>query len=78
LKQIPQDQRGATFGTLSAFYDLFVGLSSFAAGTVARHFGYSAAFVMAAAALIAAAGAGRYVFHERSGVAKPQPVTEAA
>ncbi len=62
LKQTPQRERGSAVGVLSAFYDLFVGISSFAAGGVASHFGYSAAFFMAAAALGAAAIAGRFVF----------------
>ena len=47
---------------LSAFFDLFVGVSSFAAGAVAKRYGYSAAFAMAAVALGAAAIAGRFVF----------------
>ncbi len=62
MRQTPPSQHGSVIGILSAFYDLFVGLSSFAAGAVAKQFGYSAAFAMAAAALIAAAIAGRYVF----------------
>lgn len=62
LRQTPQRERGSAVGVLSAFYDLFVGISSFAAGAVATHFGYSAAFLMAAAALGAAAIAGRFVF----------------
>ena len=49
-------------GVLTAFVDLFVGLSSFAAGSVAHTFGYPAAFVMAAIALGGAAIAGRFVF----------------
>jgi len=53
-------------GILSAFYDLFVGLSSFAAGWVAHEFGYSAAFFMAALALVAAAIAGKFVFFTRT------------
>jgi MFS family permease len=68
LRQTPEGERGSAVGVLSAFYDLFVGVSSFAAGAVANRFGYSAAFVMAAAALGAAAIAGRFVF----------PATEAA
>jgi len=47
---------------LSAFYDLFVGISSFVAGTTAKHYGYSAAFLMAVVALGAAAIVGRFVF----------------
>jgi MFS family permease len=66
LKEVPADERGSAVGVLSAFYDLFVGVSSFAAGIVARRYGYSAAFAMSAAALIAAGIAGRYVFRRRS------------
>ena len=32
LKRAPAHERGSTVGVLSAFYDLFVGSSSFAAG----------------------------------------------
>jgi MFS family permease len=62
LRQTPQRERGSAVGVLSAFYDLFVGISSFAAGGVASRFGYSAAFFMAAGSLIAAAVAGQFVF----------------
>lgn len=62
LRKTPQNERGATVGVLSAFYDLFVGVSSVAAGNVANRFGYSAAFCMAAVALLAAALAGYFVF----------------
>jgi MFS family permease len=62
LRETPERERGSAIGVLSAFYDLFVGVSSFAAGAVASRFGYSAAFVMAVAALGAAAIAGRFVF----------------
>ncbi|MBS1874380.1 MAG: MFS transporter [Acidobacteria bacterium] len=62
IKQTPERDRGSAVGVLSAFCDLFVGLSSFAAGSVANRFGYPAAFFMAAAAIGAAAVAGRYVF----------------
>ncbi len=65
LKVTPDRERGSVVGVLSAFYDLFVGVSSFAAGAVANRFGYSAAFVMAAAALVLAAIAGRFVFPSR-------------
>ncbi|MDQ6705243.1 MAG: MFS transporter [Acidobacteriota bacterium] len=65
LKITPDRERGSVVGVLSAFYDLFVGVSSFAAGAVANRFGYSAAFVMAAAALVLAAIAGRFVFPAR-------------
>ena len=62
LRRTPSAEHGSTIGLLSAFYDLFVGVSSFAAGSVAQNFGYSAAFYMAAFALIGAAIAGRFVF----------------
>jgi MFS family permease len=66
LRDIPADERGSAVGILSAFYDLFVGLSSFAAGFVAGHFGYPAAFLMSAVALMGAGIAGRYVFQSRT------------
>ena len=62
LKRTPPGERGSVVGILGAFLDLFVGTSSFAAGAIANRFGYSAAFLMAAAALFASAIAGRYVF----------------
>ena len=68
LREIPADERGSAVGILSAFYDLFVGLSSFAAGFAARRYGYPAAFLMSAVALLGAAIAGRYVFHSSGGL----------
>jgi MFS family permease len=62
LRRTPDQQRGSAIGILTAFYDLFVGISSLVAGGVAKHSGYPAAFLMAAAAIGAAAIAGRYVF----------------
>jgi MFS family permease len=62
LRQSPDNERGSVVGVLSAFVDLFVGISSFSAGILAKRFGYSAAFVMAAVALGAAAVAGQFVF----------------
>jgi MFS family permease len=62
MRETPPGQRGSAVGVLSAFYDLFVGVSSFAAGVVSKRYGYSAAFVMAVIALGAAALAGRAVF----------------
>jgi MFS family permease len=62
LRRTPERERGSAVGVLSAFFDLFVGVSSFAAGLVSNRFGYSGAFVMGAAALGAAAIAGRYIF----------------
>jgi MFS family permease len=35
MRRSPDHERGSTVGTLSAFYDLFVGAGSFAAGAVA-------------------------------------------
>jgi MFS family permease len=66
LRQTPSSERGSVVSVLSAFCDLFVGVSSFAAGAVASHFGYAAAFAMAAAALIGAAVAARSVFASSS------------
>ncbi len=68
LRRTPEGERGSALGVLSAFYDLFVGLSSFAAGTIAKNFGYSSAFVMATIALGAAAVAGRFIFPARDEV----------
>jgi MFS family permease len=66
LKRTHPGARGSAVGVLSAFYDLFVGTSSFAAGAVANRFGYSAAFVMAVVALAGAAVFGRFVFTTRT------------
>src|SRR5260370_37320088 len=65
LRRTPSAERGSAVGILSAFYDRFVGLSSFAAGWVAHQFCYAAAFVMAAVALGAAAIGGKFVFFAR-------------
>jgi MFS family permease len=75
LRRTPEQQRGSALGVLTAFYDLFVGISSLAAGTIANRFGYSAAFLMAASAIGAAAVSGRYVFHGH-GAMVPAPVPE--
>ena len=72
LRKTPPSERGSAVSLLSAFYDLFVGTSSFVAGGVAKHYGYSAAFLMAAAALAGAAIIARWVF---AGVG---PITEDA
>ena len=77
LRKTPSHQRGSTVGVLSAFYDLFVGSSAFAAGAVATHFGYAEAFVMAAVALAAAAVAGTFVF-TAPGPSEPEAVTSAS
>jgi hypothetical protein len=78
LRRTPAGERGSALGVLTAFYDLFVGLSSFAAGAVSAKFGYSAAFSMAAVAIIAAAVAGRYVFLPKSGAIHLQEVVVEA
>ncbi len=65
VKRTPASERGAALGVLTAFYDLFVGVSSFVAGAVATHAGYSATFLMAAGALGAAGVAGKFVFSSR-------------
>ena len=62
FRETPDRERGSTVSLLSAFYDLFVGISSFSAGVVASNFGYSATFVMAVVALGGAAMAGYFVF----------------
>ncbi|MSV36319.1 MAG: MFS transporter [Bryobacterales bacterium] len=62
LKRTPSHERGSVVGVMSAFYDLFVGVSSFAAGAIANHFGYNAVFLMALFALGAAVPAARAVF----------------
>ena len=76
LRRIHPGKRGSAVGVLSAFYDLFVGTSSFAAGAVAERFGYSAAFVMAVLALVGAAIFGRFVFTGTGG--EPGTVEETA
>jgi predicted MFS family arabinose efflux permease len=62
LKKTPSNEHGSLVGVLSAFYDLFVGVSSFAAGEVAARFGYPATFVVAAASLLVAGALGVLVF----------------
>lgn len=77
LRKIPSNERGSAVGVLSAFVDLFVGVSSFVAGGVAKHFGYSAAFVLAAVAVGGAAIAGRSLFAStRTEVAGPEAAVE--
>ena len=75
LRQTPDRERGSVVGVLSAFVDLFVGLSAFSAGMVAKRFGYSAAFLMGAAALGAAAIAGRFVFSDMANEG-PEPLLD--
>ena len=71
LRRTPEAEHGSTIGLLSAFYDLFVGVSSLAAGITADRYGYPAAFVMAALALIAAAVAGKFVFTGKEQTVSP-------
>jgi MFS family permease len=76
LRRTPSQRHGSTISVLSAFYDLFVGVSSFTAGAVSQRFGYSTAFFMAAAALVAAAVAGRFVFFPAPPPQTPSPLVE--
>jgi MFS family permease len=68
MRHTPARERGSAISILSAFYDLFVGSSSFAAGMVAHRFGYSAAFFLAVGSLALAAIVGRIVFHPDSSI----------
>jgi MFS family permease len=72
IKRTADGERGQAVSVLSAFYDLFVGTSSFSAGLIANSFGYAATFIMAIAALAAAAIAGRFVFAVGQGHALPR------
>jgi MFS family permease len=74
VRRAHPSQWGRAVAVLTAFYDLFVGVSSFAAGWVAHRFGYPAVFLMAAASLGAAAIAGRFVFR----ASEEAPRTEEA
>ncbi len=65
FKRTRDGERGSAVSVLSAFYDLFVGTSSFSAGLIANRYGYAAAFIMAIVALFAAAIAGKFVFMDR-------------
>jgi MFS family permease len=62
LRQTSDREHGSAIGILGAFYDLFVGAGSFAAGAVSQRFGYASAFGMAAAALGVAAVVGWFLF----------------
>ena len=77
LRRTPSRERGSAVSLLSAFYDLFVGISSFAAGVVAKNFGYGAAFALATVSLGAAAIAGRYVFTAAQPKAAEEEYVEA-
>lgn len=71
LRRTPDGERGSAVSVLSAFYDLFVGMSSFSAGLLVSRFGYASAFLMAIAALGAAAVAGRFVFASKEAAHSP-------
>ena len=75
LRRTATGERGSAVSVLSAFYDMFVGMSSFSAGLIANSFGYAAAFIMAIAALGAAAVAGRFVFERAKEAVLADPVT---
>jgi MFS family permease len=66
MRRSPSHQRGSTVGVLSAFVDLFVGMSSFAAGALAQRFGYSAAFMLPLGSVTLAAIVGARVFQKRT------------
>ncbi len=68
IRHTPASERGSAISILSAFYDLFVGASAFAAGIVAHRFGYPAAFFLAVGSLGLAAVVGRIVFHPDSSI----------
>jgi MFS family permease len=50
VNQVPESRRGAAMGTLTAFFDVGVGIGAPAAGVVAGYAGYSGAFAFAAIA----------------------------
>jgi MFS family permease len=62
IRRAHESERGSSVSVLSAFYDIFVGASSFSAGLLANAYGYRAAFIMAIASCGAAAITGRIVF----------------
>ncbi len=77
LRKTPANERGSAVSFLSAFYDLFVGISSFGAGALAKRHGYSSAFVMAVIGVICAAVAGRWVFFQAEDQPRPQAVSSS-
>jgi MFS family permease len=58
INQVPEERRGVAMGTFTAFFDLGVGLGAPLAGAAAALGGYPAAFALAAAAALGAAGLG--------------------
>lgn len=73
LRRTPEGERGSVVSILSAFYDLFVGVSSFIAGFVAKNYGYPPAFLMAAASIVLAAICGRFVFFSAAVTQESKP-----
>jgi MFS family permease len=73
LRRTPDQERGSVVSVLSAFYDFFVGVSSFAAGFIANRYGYRPAFLMAAAAIVLAAAFGRFVFFSSNTARQQEP-----
>jgi MFS family permease len=71
IRRTPAGERGSAVSVLSAFYDLFVGMSSFSAGLIANRFGYPPTFIMAIVALGVSAIAGRWVFVARQSHHEP-------
>lgn len=69
MRRAQRHERGSTVGVLSAFFDLFVGTSSFAAGALAERYGYSAAFLLALGGVVLAAVAGWRVFRREQSLA---------
>jgi MFS family permease len=67
MRRSANHERGLAVAILSAFYDLFVGAGSFAAGAVATKSGYSATFRMAAYSLVASAILGWFVLPVEEG-----------
>jgi MFS family permease len=62
LKRTPSHEHGSTIGVISAFYDIFVGTSSFIAGFMAQHYGYASTFTLACGSAFIAAALGLRVF----------------
>jgi len=67
LRKTPAQNHGSVVGILSAFYALFVGMSSLLAGRIADKHGYPAAFIMAAIALTGSLITGAFVFSNERG-----------
>ncbi len=78
MRRAPQGERGSSVSVLSAFYDVFVGASSFSAGLLANSFGYTSAFIMATVALLAGAATATVVFAETDAAEEPVPVLQTA